>query len=107
PFDIFWQIQSHFRASDSDEARDALLSWRPEHSAQVTMARSQKIVMTGLALLYVCFLAATPRACLVATMAAITLLYTVTFSFKFLLTWLGASRKVDMDISADAVAEIS
>lgn len=107
PFDIFWQIQSHFRASDSTEARDALLRWRPEHSAQVTMARSQKTVMIGLALLYLCFLATEPRACLVATMAAITLLYTITFSFKFLLTWLGASRSVDMDITPGALADLT
>ncbi len=40
-------------------------------------------------------------------MAAITLLYTLTFLFKFVLTWVGASRKVDMDITPGAIAELT
>jgi cellulose synthase/poly-beta-1,6-N-acetylglucosamine synthase-like glycosyltransferase len=31
----------------------------------------------------------------------------VTFSFKFLLTWLGSSRKVDMDVSPGAVEDLT
>jgi cellulose synthase/poly-beta-1,6-N-acetylglucosamine synthase-like glycosyltransferase len=106
PFDIFWTLQGHFRDFDSRRAQEGLYQWKPEHSAKVTVTKIQKTVMAVLGLAYFGFLAIAPQACLVATMAAITILYTVTFSFKFLLTWLGSSRKLDMDVSPEAVAAL-
>ena len=106
PFDIFWTRQDHFRDSDSQRAREGLHHWKPEHSAKLTFVTSQKIVGCVLALAYLAFLFVAPGACLVATMAAITVLYTITFSFKFLLTWLGSSRKVDMDVTEGQVADL-
>ena len=100
PFDVFWALQSRFRDSDSLQAREALYLWKPQHSAKLTVTRSQRAIMIILGLAYLAWLVAAPRACLVATMAAITVLYTVTFLFKFLLTWVGSSHKVDMDVSS-------
>ena len=71
------------------------------------MTRSQRTSFIAAAAAYLIFLAIAPRAALVATMAAITAFYTVTFLLKFLLTWVGASRKVDMDISAEDVAALT
>ena len=107
PFDVFWALQSRFRDSDSLHAREALYLWKPQHSAKLTVTRSQRAIMIILGLAYLAWLVAAPRACLVATMAAITVLYTVTFLFKFLLTWVGSSRKVDMDVSPEAVAALT
>jgi cellulose synthase/poly-beta-1,6-N-acetylglucosamine synthase-like glycosyltransferase len=107
PFDIFWTLQNHFRNVDSQRAREGLFEWKPEHSAKLTATKPQKVVMSVLGFAYLAFLAIAPEACLVATMAAITVLYTVTFSFKFLLTWLGASRKVDLDVSPDEIAALA
>ena len=51
-------------------------------------------------------LVAAPSATLVVLMAIATTIYTLTFLFKFMLTWVGASRRVDMQFSPEAIAEI-
>ena len=107
PFDIFWDLQRRFRDADSLHAREALYLWKPEHSAKVTTTRSQRATIVTGAIAYLVFLVIAPRAALIATMAVITLLYTVTFLLKFLLTWVGSSRKVDMNISNEDVAALS
>jgi cellulose synthase/poly-beta-1,6-N-acetylglucosamine synthase-like glycosyltransferase len=107
PLDIVWQVRERFRDADSLASREALLLWKPEHSARTTVTKRQRAVFIWGAVLYVAALAAAPRETLVATMAAITLIYTVTFLFKFLLTFVGASRKVDVDIDAEALAGLS
>ncbi len=106
PFDIFWAQQDHFRDFDNLRAREGLLEWKPDHSAKTTITAPQKIAFGIAGALYLLFLIAAPSACMVATMAAITILYTVTFTFKAVLTWLGASRKLDMNITDAAVAEL-
>jgi cellulose synthase/poly-beta-1,6-N-acetylglucosamine synthase-like glycosyltransferase len=107
PFDIFWDLQERFRDADSLAARNALFAWKPEHSAKLTVTPAQRTAFLLSGFAYLAFLGLAPKACLVATMAAITLLYTFTFLFKFLLTWVGSSRKVDMDIPPDAVAGLT
>jgi cellulose synthase/poly-beta-1,6-N-acetylglucosamine synthase-like glycosyltransferase len=107
PFDIFWAQREHFRDYDNLRAREGLLEWKPEHSAKVTFTKSLKIGFGVAAALYLLFLIAAPAACLIATMAVLTVIYTVTFGFKAALTWLGASRKVDMNITDGAVAELT
>lgn len=107
PFDIFWELQERFRDSDSLAAQEALFSWKPEHSAKLTVTPGQRTGFLIAGFAYLVFLAAMPQTCLVATMAVITLLYTFTFLFKFLLTWVGSSRKVDMDIPEEDVAALS
>ena len=107
PFDVFWALRDHFREFDDLSAREGLNQWKPQHSAKRTVTGRQIFAMVLLGCAYLIFLLLAPRACFVATMAAVTVLYTVTFSFKALLTWLGASRKVDMDITAGAVADLT
>lgn len=107
PFDVFWAQRDHFRDYDNFRARDGLLEWKPEHSAKVTFTKPLKLGFGIAAALYLLFLIAAPTACLVTTMAVLTVIYTVTFTFKAVLTWLGASRKVDMDITDGAVAALT
>ncbi|MEO8667054.1 MAG: glycosyltransferase family 2 protein [Bauldia sp.] len=106
PFDVVWQLQERFREADSLASREALLLWKPEHSARTTITKSQRRVFLWNAFLYLVALVVAPRETLVVTMGAITVLYTVTFLFKFLLTFIGASRQVDVDIDAEALAEL-
>ncbi|MBN9010911.1 MAG: hypothetical protein J0H63_12575, partial [Rhizobiales bacterium] len=87
PFDIFWFLQDRFRETDSLAAREALYVWKPEHSAKLTVTPVQRTGFLVAGAAYLIFLVLAPATCLVATMAAITLLYTFTFLFKFLLTW--------------------
>jgi cellulose synthase/poly-beta-1,6-N-acetylglucosamine synthase-like glycosyltransferase len=106
PYDILWQTQAMFRERDSHTAREGLYEWKPEHSAKFTVTEPQKTAI------YVCLsvlalaLGFAPFATLVVLMSAATVLYTLTFAFKFLLTWVGSSRRADMVISDEAVASL-
>ncbi len=106
PYDILWQSQSLFRTHDSHAAREGLYEWKPEHSAKYTVTRSQKrtiLVCLGVVVLAL-ILAPMPTA--IVLMSIATALYTLTFLFKFLLTLVGSSRRVDMVISDEAVASL-
>lgn len=106
PFDILWQTAHLFRDWDSFFAREALYSWKPEHSAKFTVTRPQKLVIwAGLGALALGLGFATMPT-LVGLMAFFTALYTLTFLFKFVLTFVGASRKADMEVSPEAVAAL-
>ncbi|MEO7221856.1 MAG: glycosyltransferase family 2 protein [Devosia sp.] len=107
PLDILWQTQSLFRDWDSFFAREALYSWKPEHSAKYTVTTPQKLVIWALLALLVSSLALAPMPTLVALMSAFTALYTLTFLFKFVLTFVGSSRKADTTITDEEVAELS
>jgi glycosyltransferase XagB len=106
PFDILWQTQMLFRAWDSFFAREGLYSWKPEHSAKLTFVKSQKIALWVIAVVLSGLLVVATRPTLVVLMAGATTLYSLTFAFKFILTWIGSSRRVDMEISAEAVAAL-
>lgn len=106
PFDILWQTQQLFREWDSFFAREALYSWKPEHSAKFTVTRPQKLVLWGMLAALVAGLLLAPMATAVTLMAFFTTIYTLTFAFKFVLTFVGASRKADMEISAEAIAAL-
>ncbi|MEQ1902108.1 MAG: glycosyltransferase family 2 protein [Devosia sp.] len=106
PFDILWETQKLFRDWDSFFAREALFSWKPEHSAKQTMTDAQRGAgQLMLAALLVAF-AIVPYQMAVGLMAAVTSLYTLTFAFKFVLTFIGSSRKADMEISAEDIASL-
>ena len=108
PFDIFWELQARFRESDSRQARDALYLWKPEHSAKLTVTRSQKTDACPGSGSPISASSPSDRGPVWSRRwRAITILYTVTFLFKFLLTWIGASRKVDMDITPEEVAALT
>ncbi len=106
PFDILWQTQQLFREWDSFFAREALYSWKPEHSAKYTVTKPQKLVLWALLAMLVVSLVLAPMATAVALMAFFTTIYTLTFVFKFVLTFVGSSRKADMEISAEAIAAL-
>lgn len=106
PFDILWQTQQLFREWDSFFAREALYSWKPEHSAKFTVTRPQKLVLWGMVIVLVVSLIFAPMATAVTLMAFFTTIYTLTFLFKFVLTFVGSSRKADMEISPEAVAAL-
>lgn len=106
PFDILWQSQAVFRERDSHLAREGLYEWKPEHSAKFTVTKAQKLtLLTCLALLALAFVLA-PMATGIVLMSAATVLYTLTFLFKFILTVVGSSRRADMVISEDAVSSM-
>ena len=106
PYDILWQTQTLFRDIDSHKAREGLYEWKPQHSAKFTVTKAQK--MTGLAFLVVLVLALviSPLPTAIVLMSAATTLYTLTFVFKFILTWVGSSRRADIAISDEAVASL-
>jgi len=107
PFDILWETQKLFRDWDSFFAREALFSWKPEHSAKFTVTRPQKVTLWAMLGVLVVALALAPVPTLVTLMSVFTTIYTLTFVFKFVLTFVGASRKADMEISPEAVAALS
>jgi len=106
PFDILWETQRLFRDWDSFFAREALYSWKPEHSAKLTVVPKQKaalyLVMGG----FLGSAVLAPYVTLVAVMALFTTIYTLTFVFKFVLTLVGSSRKADMEISPEEIAAL-
>jgi cellulose synthase/poly-beta-1,6-N-acetylglucosamine synthase-like glycosyltransferase len=104
PFDILWQTQALFRDWDSLFAREALHAWKPEHSAKFTTTKAQRMTLCGAAALLLAAALLAPRATAVTVMAAFTLLYLVTFVFKFVLTVVGSSRRADVDIPPEALA---
>lgn len=107
PFDILWETQKLFRNWDSFFAREALFSWKPEHSAKFTVTTPQKLTLLALAALLAGCLALVPMQTAVFLMALSTTIYTLTFVFKFVLTFVGSSRKADMEFSPEAIAALS
>ena len=106
PFDILWETQKLFRDWDSFLAREALFSWKPEHSAKFTVTRPQTVTLWAMLGLLAVALVLAPMPTLVTLMSVFTTIYTLTFVFKFVLTFVGASRKADMEISPEAVAAL-
>ncbi|WP_417309585.1 glycosyltransferase family 2 protein [Devosia sp.] len=107
PFDILWQTSQLFRDWDSFFAREALFSWKPDHSSKVTLTKPQKLVAwIGLAMLALAAVIA-PYGTAVTVMAFFTALYSLTFIFKFILTFVGSSRKADVDITPEEIAALS
>lgn len=107
PFDILWHTQAVFRERDSHAAREALYEWKPEHSAKYTVTKAQKrTVLVTLAVIVLSLIIA-PLPTAIVLMALATVLYTMTFLLKFILTVVGSSRRVDMVISDEAVASLS
>ncbi|MBI4920602.1 MAG: glycosyltransferase [Devosia nanyangense] len=106
PFDILWQTGKLFRAWDTFFAREALNSWKPEHSAKETLNKPQVLGLIGILIALTAGLVFAASATLVTLMAVATTIYTLTFLFKFILTFVGSSRRADMQISPEAIAEI-
>ncbi len=103
PFDILCRRPS-ISATGTAFAREALYSWKPEHSAKFTVTKSQKAVLW--VMLAVLIVTAAPMTTAVVAATTFTTIYTSTFLFKFVLTFVGSSRKADMEIGPDAVAQL-
>ncbi len=106
PYDILWQTQTLFRDHDSHKAREGLYEWKPQHSAKFTVTKAQKVTVLVCLVGLVMALVIAPLPTAIALMSAATALYTLTFVFKFILTWVGASRRADIAISDEAVASL-
>ena len=106
PFDILWETQKLFRTWDSFFAREALYSWKPEHSAKFTVTPPQKTVLWLMLAALIVALVLAPMQTAVALMSFFTTIYTLTFLFKFVLTFVGSSRKADMEFSRETIAAL-
>ena len=87
-------------------AREALYAWKPEHSAKYTVTGAQQVVIWAMLAALLVAIVLAPMPTLVTLMAVFTTLYTLTFVFKFVLTFIGSSRKADMEISAADIAAV-
>lgn len=105
-FDILWHLQKTFSEADSHEAREGLFSRTPEHSAKITLDWKQVIAVYALVSAVIFGLALAPRATLIAVAGFVSLLYLLTFLFKFLLTWVGANRRIDVQVRDEEVAAL-
>ncbi len=105
-FDILWSLQTIFDDIASNEARDALYEADPSLSARTTFTTPQVIGAYLLLTALLLGLAFRPTATLVALTGGISVLYVGTFLFRFVLTWIGADRRVDISVSASEVAAL-
>lgn len=105
-FDILWSVQRTFDALNDLEAREALAELVPDHSAKTTFTKGQ--VITGAAATTVVFLALVlvPAQAFVAVSLVTSILYIASFAFRFLLTWVGADRRVDVVVTRSEVAAL-
>ena len=105
-FDILWAVQRNFDPEIEQEARESLFVQRPDLSAKVTITVGQVVTLW----LFVSLLALSawfrPFATLVALSSLMTVLYTGSFLFRFLLTWVGAHRRMDVAVSRAEVASL-
>ena len=105
-FDILWGVQRAFDEIAALEAREALYDANPDLSAKTTFAESQLIALWVVLSLLLLGLMLAPRPTVIACSALITLIYTCTFFFRFLLTWIGADRRVDITVGPSEVAAL-
>jgi cellulose synthase/poly-beta-1,6-N-acetylglucosamine synthase-like glycosyltransferase len=105
-FDILWGVQRAFDDVTDIEAREALFSMRPEQSAKVVFTIPHVVALWLILSALLAGLAAAPVATIAAVSGAVSLIYLATFLFRFLLTWVGASRRVDISVSAAEVASL-
>ncbi|MGE6739524.1 glycosyltransferase family 2 protein [Allorhizobium pseudoryzae] len=104
-FDILWETQRQFRESDDRTAREDLCNTRPLLSARTTFTKAQALVLAVLFLLTTAALIVSPHATLMVAGVVVTVLYTASFVFKFILTLLGANSAVDTAMDIRAFAE--
>ncbi len=105
-FDILWAIQRHFDPHIEAEAREALFDARPDLSAKTTITQGQAIVAWTVLTLLLVGLAVRPLSTAILLSAVVTVLYSGSFLFRFLLTWVGAHRRMDVTVSATEVASL-
>jgi cellulose synthase/poly-beta-1,6-N-acetylglucosamine synthase-like glycosyltransferase len=105
-FDILWGVQRAFDDIAGLEAREALYLAAPELSAKTTFSPRQAVAAWIIASLLLLGLFFSVRGTLIAVSAVVTVVYTLTFLFRFMLTWVGADRRVDISVSNAEVAAL-
>ncbi len=105
-FDILWAVQRAFDAVASLEAREALFAANPELSAKTTFSIGQLMAVWVLGSAVLAGLWAAPDTTLVVLTALITMVYTQMFVFRFILTWVGADRRVDVAVTEAELAAL-
>lgn len=105
-FDILWSLQTMFDDIASSEARDALYEADPSLSARTTFTGAQVIGAYVLLTVLLMGLAFAPGPTLITLCGGVSVLYIGTFLFRFVLTWIGADRRVDISVSASEVAAL-
>lgn len=106
-FDILWSLQTIFDEVASYEARDALYEADPSLSARTTFTAPQVVGAYLLVTALLMGLAFAPVPTLATLCGGVTVLYVGTFMFRFVLTWIGADRRVDISVSQAEVAALS
>jgi glycosyltransferase involved in cell wall biosynthesis len=98
-FDILWAVQLNFDSDIEAEAVEALHDARPDLSARETITAGQAIVVWLLLSVLLLGLAIRPWPVAVVLSTIVQVLYLVSFAFRFLLTWVGAHRRMDVTVS--------
>jgi glycosyltransferase XagB len=106
PFDIQSESNRLFSEWDSYVAREALNIWKPAHSAKEAFTRPQILALLTAIACFIFALVFDAHVTLVVLMNLATVFYCLTFIFKFALTWIGASRSIDIDISSADLASL-
>lgn len=106
PNDIDWELQRLFRDHDSLNASEGLWRRRPQFSAKQVIVWPQVIALyivlsVGLVGLWIA-----PLTTLIAMNLTVMLLYLGTFILKFVLTWVGSSYRMDIQVTDVEVASI-
>lgn len=106
-FDVLWTVQKAFDMLDDLDARESLYQMMPQHSAKTTFTVPQIVFLYCMACAVLVGVWFEPRTTLVALAAVVSFFYLLSFAFKFLLTWLGSSRKIDVQVTHHEVSLIS
>jgi len=105
-FDIIWAVQRYFDPQIEADAREALFNARPDLSAKTTLTVGQVVVTWVTLSIFIIAMFIRPLETAILLSSAVTVLYTGSFLFRFLLTWVGAHRKMDVTVSHAEVAAL-
>ena len=106
-FDILWSLQYAFDDLASSEARDALYEADPSLSARTTLTVPQLAGFYVLLSALLLGLAFAPTPTLVGLCSVATAIYAATCLFRFVLTWVGADRRMDIAVTAAEIAALN
>lgn len=106
-FDVLWAVQNAFDEVAREEASEALHIATPELSAKTTFSGRQIFAIWALFSLLMAGFCFAPLVTAVLLSAGVTAVYTATFLFRFLLTWVGADRRVDISVSPAEIAALN
>ena len=105
-FDVLWAVQKSFDGEIEVAARTSLFDARPDLSARQTFTEPQILILWLLVTLFFIATYFRPLGTAVALSCVITVLYSGSFLFRFLLTWVGAHRRMDVTVSAAEMAAL-